>query len=208
MADEIIKPNSDKYLDKHPTDKEPAAKVKKRGSLSKFLSNIGPKNTKGFLYHVIYHILAPSAVNAVDDMLKDGIDALLHKDDPRYRRRDDRRRNPGGVSYIDYNSMSETSSNSADYRRSGDSPEPRDIVFRDRKTADYVLEEMRDYIYETNFCTIGDFYEIVKKATRGEVNITPGFTAEKYGWSDLDGVRPEGTYDGRYRLRLPSTEHM
>lgn len=210
MADDVnIMPNTDEFREKKPKKSEPPARVNKRSSFSKFLSSFGLKNTKGFLYHVVYHILEPSAINAVDDMLKDGIDAILHKDDPRYRRRDDRRRNPGGVSYVDYNSMSESRSNSAPYERgrSADSPEPRDIVFRDRYTADCVLEDMRDYIDETNFCSIGDFYDIVKKETNGEINITPGFTSEKYGWFDLDGVRPEGTYDGRYRLRLPRTEH-
>ena len=172
MADELIKPNSDAALERSERrDVEPAT-VRKRSGFRDFLNAIRPKNPDSFLNHIFYDILRTAGLNVAEDILKDGIDAWLHPSDPRYRdsryyRRDDRRRGGNGVSYISYDNMYETPDNSRPYndRYRDRSPNPREIVYRNRDTADMVLEEMRDYIYESGFVSIGEFYEILKRVT-------------------------------------------
>lgn len=214
MSDDIIRPNTDKAREERERPRREDVVVRKRSGFREFLDGIMPRNSSGFLRHVLYGIIAPRTVDVVDDVLKDGIDRILHPDDPRdnyyddyrYRRREDR-----DVPYRSYDNYYESRKNSADYnpyqneRRSVD---PRDIVFTKRETANMVLNEMREQIREDRFCTIGDFYEIVRKITRGKINITPTYVEETYGWSNLEGVRPEITYDGRYSLRLPRTERI
>ena len=210
--DDMLKPNSDKYLAQEAS-KEPV-EVKKRSGFRDFLEAIRPKNPNSFLNHVLYHIIANSAVNVVEDVLKDGIDHWLHPDNQGYYYRDDRyyrRGNPGGVSYRNYDSMYESDRNSRPYepdRYSDRTPNPRDIIYSSRATADRVLEEMRACIYESKFCSIAEFYEILKRVTEGQVNITANYTEEVWGWSNLDGIRPETTYNGKYRIRFPRTEHL
>lgn len=204
--EDLIKPNSDNALEK----KEPV-RVKKRSGFRDFLDAIRPKNPDSFLHHVIYHILIPSALNATEDTLKDGIDHWLHPSDSRYdRRRYDDRNRRGGVSYISYNDMYESDRNSKPYEPAyrDRRVEPSEIVYNDRQTADMVLEEMRGLIYESGFCSISEFYEIVKRVSGGQINIPSSFADEVWGWQDLAGIRPSSSYDGRYIIRFPKTEHM
>ena len=206
--EDLIKPNSDKALER----KEPVT-VKKKSGFRDFIDAVRPKNPDSFLHHVIYHILIPSALNVTEDTLKDGIDHWLHPGDDRYgdrRYRYDDRSRRGGVSYISYDNMFENDRNSKPYdpgyreRR----VDPDEIVYRDRQTADMVLEEMKEVIYETGFCSISEFYEIVRRVTGGDVNIPSTYADEKWGWSRLDGLRPSSSYDGKYIIRFPRTEHM
>lgn len=206
--EEIIKPNSDNALEK----KEPV-KVKKKSGFRDFFDAVRPKNPDSFLHHVIYHILIPSALNATEDTLKDGIDHWLHPSDSRYgdrRYRYDDRDRRGGVSYISYNDMYESDRNSKPYEPSyrERTPNPREIVYTDRQTADMVLEEMRGIIYESGFCSIAEFYEILKKVTNGRINVSASYVDEVWGWSELRDIRPSSSYDGKYIIRFPKAEHM
>lgn len=208
MSDQQLKPNSDKSRSNRAEVTEEAREIKKNG-FRNFLMSILPKNSSSFLRHVIRGIIAPRTIDMVDDVLKDGIDRWLHPDDRRYY--DDRRRDSrDGVTYRDYDSLYESPRNSRSYEPEyrDINPDPRTIVFRRRETADIILEEMRDIIREKRFCTIGEFYTIAKKVTEGGINITPNFTDEKFGWSDLGGVRAQATYDGKWAIRFPRTEHI
>lgn len=208
--DEIIKPNSDAALEVRSESTEKPVKVKKRGAFRDFIDAIRPKNPDSFLHHVIHHIIIPSVLNVTEDTLKDGIDHWLHDGDGRYnnRRYSDRDRR-GGVSYVPYDNMYENDRNSRPYEpdHRDRRVDPNDIVYRNRQTADMVLEEMRGTIYDTGFCSILDFYEIVRKVSGGGINIPTSFADEKWGWTNLDGIHPSSSYDGKYIIRLPRTVH-
>ena len=214
MSEELLKPNSDKARSQEPRKEEtlrtPQARVKKKHGFIQFVTSYAMRNRDSFLYHVIFGILGPRAIDVADDILKDGIDRMLHPRDTQYGsdyRRERGYRTYDSVSYRNY-SDSESSRNSQKYEpmRYDRTPDPRTIEFRDRYQALKVLDDMKEAIHADRFCTIQQFYEFARR--HAGINIAPNFTDEHWGWSNLEAARPEMTYNGSYVLRLPPTEEM
>lgn len=209
MSDDIIRPNSDKALENRERPRKDDVIVRKRSGFMDFVDSLLPKDTNSFLRYILNKIIRPRTIDVVDDILKEGIDRALHPDNRDYYDDYSYRRSDREVPYYNYDARYE-SRRSSDYEpsRSERKVSPKEIEFRKRETAQIVLSEMKLVIREERFCTVGDFYEIVKRVTKGKIDISPTWAEESYGWSNLEGIRPEITYSGRYILPLPRTERI
>ena len=98
------------------------------------------------------------------------------------------------VSYNSY-SKSRTSSNSTAPSISS-SFVSDSITYETRGDAEVVLDAMRRHLETYHIVTVAQMYEYSNLQT-------PNWTANNYGWTDLDDARIRRDYDGDYIIDLP-----
>lgn len=110
-----------------------------------------------------------------------------------------------------YNSMYKGASYNSTNRISSSTKDVAEISFSSRRLAQLVLNEMQ-ILMESDYAavSIGDYVDIVERILREEGEDLTDFKPSrnwaydtKFGWTDLSGVRPQLTRDGRYILTLP-----
>lgn len=118
-----------------------------------------------------------------------------------------------------YNSMYKGASYNSSTSRSSAASNIKDvaqITFNSRRLAQLVLNEMQ-IVMESEYAavSISDYVDIVERVLREEGEDLSGFKPSrnwaydnKFGWTDLSGVRPQLTRDGRYALSLPKATRL
>ena len=106
------------------------------------------------------------------------------------------RSNANGVNRVSYSSISNYNQMGRPTNRVQKvKPRPEDgFVFERKSDADTVLDELCQACDAFGTVTVQSLYDICGK--------TAPYTANKYGWMNLDDARVESTRDG-YTLRLP-----
>lgn len=214
MPEELLKPNSDKALNaqnSQPQNPPPQAPKRRRG-FKDLMRYIARHEQDSFLCFIVSRIIAPRVIDSVEDVIREGTDRVLHPDG---RRSTNYNYSSTDVPYrtwgVGYNDIFD---NSRRYeppqpQRYDLTPDPRTVEFADKITAEKVLADMKEAIYYDRFCSIQQFYELSHRHTAGtrwEINIAPNHTDGNWGWTNLDGIRPTATYNGRYVIRFPQTE--
>ena len=166
------------------------AQVKKKSGIRKLGDQFLSEDRGSVKEHLIQDVAIPGIRRILSDGLKDAIDIIF---DGRVsdRRRD---RGPSWVSYRDdYTRYSRSSSRDDSYvRRSAYDFD--DITFRTRADAENVLLELDDRLRQYKVVTVYDFFDIC--------GVTPPYTSQRYGWSDLRTADPVRVLDG-WVIRLP-----
>jgi hypothetical protein len=148
--------------------------------------------------YVVFDVLIPAAKDMFSDAVSQGFDRMLWGDSARSGRRGGGRP-VGDAGHVSYNRMSGS--------RTREREDPRrqnrqvreahnfdDILLATRHEADTVLERMSDLVNQYDVCTIADLYSLV--------GITPTFTDNNWGWTELIGSRAVRD-GGGYLLDLP-----
>lgn len=210
--------NSDKakQQEKKPGGEKPAEGRKKlkpivKGKVTKKKKTVGEKFKEAFFGdvtgnlgdYIVHDVLVPALKTTVEDMVKGGIEMLLHGA-IRGSRGVTRDR---GRSYISYNTLS-SDRNRRDYRdddrrevsRSTRSRHDFDnVIFDSRGEAEDVLSHLVDLTLEYGEATVAAFYELS--------NIEADFTDDKYGWTNLRDAYTERARGG-YIIRFPQTRPL
>lgn len=196
------KPSRDDQLDK----KEKIQAVvstpvirKKKSFLNKAMNAImGDDDVKSVKDYILFDVLIPALKGTITDMITGGIEMALYGEQRSIRSRSNIRRS-GPRSYTSYNSYYH-SKGSTNNRRDSFGRRERathsfdDIIFATRGEAETVLSHLSDLTIDYDAASVADFYELA--------GITPEFTDDKYGWTNLRDAMTERTRAG-YVLRLP-----
>lgn len=70
-----------------------------------------------------------------------------------------------------------------------------DIEFESRSEAQMVLDHMHHVIHSYGFVTVGEMYDMVGR--------TAPFTANNYGWTNINNAEVDRVYGGGYIIKLP-----
>jgi hypothetical protein len=154
--------------------------------------------------YLVFDVALPALKNLVSDMVSQGIERALFGESAR-RGAATRTIGRSFTNYGSYSSKSPTG-------RAGESDSPRslgsrsravhdfrEIVLENRGEAEEVIDTLREAVQQYQVATVGDLYDLV--------GVTPKFTDQKWGWSDLRDAGVERVRDG-YLLRLPRTEPL
>ena len=150
--------------------------------------------------HLLRDVIVPSIKDLLFDMVTEGASLSLYSDS---RRPVGRGRNSGGTQY--HRPV-------VNDRRSREPERPRELDRRERATHDFsnftfrnagqaevIADTLYDRLAEYGTVTVADFYNAM--------GMTPEFTDENYGWTDLRGTKVTKVRDG-YVLMLPRTEQL
>lgn len=153
--------------------------------------------------YVVHDVLIPAAKAMISDMIGGGIDMMLFGG-----RRGSRTERMGGRSYVNYNGMSS-------YRNSTSIRDPRgsremsrvgrarhdfdEIILETRGEAEEVLSHLVDLTIDYDMASVADLYDLV--------GITPNFTDNKFGWTDLRSASVSRVRGG-YLLNLPKPQQL
>lgn len=98
------------------------------------------------------------------------------------------------VSYNNYSNKNKQKNQSTNYS-SAYSFTYDDIVFDSRGEAEFVLQQMRDNLLESDVVSVGDLYDLS--------GLKHSYTFYDYGWESLDRATVVRIYDG-YLLKMPA----
>ncbi len=191
-----------KVVDRPKIDKIISTKaVKKKQSFGKRLvKTFVGEDIDNVGSYVIHDILVPAAKNTFSDLVTGGIEMLLYGEVKHNRKRNN------GKSYVSYNSSSTNSSKSSrnDARRA--SPRNRsvhdfdDVTIESRGEAEDVLSHLVDFTMDYGMATVSDLYDLV--------GITPDFTDNNFGWTNLSTASVQRARGGGYIINFPRTVEL
>lgn len=167
--------------------------VKKPSPLKKISDNIVADSGKSIGKHIWYDVAAPMLKRFFADSLIDSVNIIFYGSTGR---RDSR---PGGT-YVSWrDDFHDYGRYSRDPRR--DDPPVRrsaydfdEFTFRTRRDAEDVLNQLDAILSRYKILSVADFYEVV--------DVTPPFTAHRYGWTDIQSADVASGRDGYY-IRMP-----
>lgn len=149
--------------------------------------------------YVVFDVLVPAAKDMMSDAISQGFDRMLWGDSRSARRGGGGRARPDSAGHVSYNRMGPS--------RGREREEPRqmsrrgqaghdfdEIILASRIEADTVLDRMFDLLKQYESVTVSDLYSLV--------GITPSFTDNSWGWTELPGARVVRD-GGGYLLDLP-----
>lgn len=152
--------------------------------------------------YVVLEVLVPAARDMIADAFTQGIERMIYGEVKSTSRRSGLRPS-GSRGYVSYNQMSQNNrprSGLDEYSRREPGHRARanhdfnDIVIENRVDAEAVIRRMYDILEEYELITVADLYELV--------GITPQYTDQKWGWTELPGTGITRIRDG-YLLEIP-----
>jgi len=202
--------NSNKQRDRR--DEPPASTTKKiikgearrqkRGFGKKFSESFFGDDTRSVADYIIHDILVPAFKGTITDMISGGIEMLMFGE--RKGRNTYRDRNQSYVSYSSYygnNQNTQRHSSRSQQREMSRNGRNRhdfdEIILESRGEAEEVLSHLVDNVIDYGVTSVADLYNLV--------GITPNFTDEKYGWTDMRSASVTRTRGG-YLINLPRTQ--
>ena len=194
-----LKPNSHAYKAQEKTTPPAEKKVQKviNGKV-KVKQNNGRKLADIFVAedisnvksYVVMDILIPAAKKLISDVVRDGIDMIL------YGSSGGSKRSSSSSNYVSYRSYSDRDRRE-EPRYSGGSKSQFDYLdyeFTSRGDAEAVLKHMTNIIRDYGIATVADFYDLV--------DLTPPYTSNRYGWTNLDRAEVAHSRSG-WIIKLP-----
>lgn len=153
--------------------------------------------------YVVLEVLVPAARDMIADAFTQGIERMIYGEVRSTGRRSGMR--PSGQNgYVSYNRIAQSNnrgrsgldefSRREPSRRSRANHEFDDIIIATRVEATEVIRRLYDILESYDQATVSDLYELV--------GITPNYTDEKWGWTELTGADIIKVRDG-YLLDLP-----
>lgn len=181
---------------------------RKRPVGKRFLETFLGGSAREVARYVALDVLLPAAKDMVTDAISQGVERLVYGETRSVGRRTGYRPTTTGPSHVSYNARyspgsgplparrDETRTISARAKREHDLEE---IVIQTRPEAEMVLRRLTDLAERYPSVSLGDLY--------GFLGITPNWTDEKWGWTDLSEARIMRVHGG-YSLDLPKTEPL
>lgn len=145
-------------------------------------------------------ILLPAAKDMISDAVSGGIDQILFGGERKTSRR---KSHTGSTSSFNYNSISA--------KKKSHQPE-RKHVYRSRGAHDltqYVLDNRRDAedVIDFLFSCLQDYEVVAVSDFKEAVGVSPTYTDENWGWTDLKGARAVRVREG-FIIDLPDPRKL
>lgn len=197
-----IKGNSN--VNKKPAEREKLKQitsnvsVKKESEFKKFKKNFFAEDATTVKGQVFSTVIIPGMQRLLSDMVKTSIDVLIYGG----RSRD---RKDGRSSNIGYSSFYDRNRSSNDLARIPQSTYNKnvfsfnEVVLFDRGEAEEVLMSLCDQIERYGMVSVADFYDMVGQSAP--------YTANKYGWRELNDVGIDRVRDG-YSINFPKAQPL
>lgn len=160
-------------------------------------------SAKNVAAYVLTDVILPAVKDLIVDAGQEAIQRAIFGESG--GRRSSRFSRPSGPSgYISYNRTS-SPTNRTEHRptispRGREQHNFEEIEFKSRADAEEVRRSMLDRLAKYEMVSVADFLSLA--------GITPAYTDEKYGWTDLRGTDISRERGGSYVLLLPPTEQF
>lgn len=198
-------PTSDKKREEKKVEKiVTGTVVKQKKSLGKrFSENFLGEDSKSVGEYIVTEVLVPNTKDLIVEIVKSAIEMFMWGE----RRSKGSSRHGGGKQYTSYGSYFSDKSSDRDrgYGRREMSRSARarhdfdEILITDRGEAEEVLSHMYDLCEDYGMVSVADFYDMV--------GVDADFTDQKYGWTDMRGVKPVRVRGG-FVLDLPRAKPL
>ncbi len=154
-------------------------------------------------------VLIPAAKDMIADASTQAVERMVFGESTRGPRN---RWGGGGPGHVRYDGFASSSPSSGVWGRGR--PEPRreisarsrathdfgEIILESRGEAEQVVDQMYEVLSQYTSVSVSDLYAMV--------GITPAYTDQKYGWTDLQGTRVDHVRGGGYLINLQRPEQL
>lgn len=163
-----------------------AVKTKKKNEIRKFADVFLPEDVDSIKSHIITGIIVPMFKKAILNI----VETVLDVESSGYK---SNKRSGSRVSYRDYYDK-DTDRRSRSEVRVSSRFDYDEIVIESRGDAEAVLDQLDDLIDRYGYARVLDLYDAVE--------LTPPYTSNKYGWTDLRSAKVIPVRDG-FVFKLP-----
>lgn len=177
---------------------------RKKPMHKRFVEKFFGDTVGGVLGYLAIDILVPAAKDTIVELFSSGVERLFYGDMRPPSRRGGRFGGP--VGHTAYNRAGATSPYHQSReelrnlsRRGRSSHDFDEIILATRVEAEEVIDRLFDLVSQYNSATVADLYELV--------GVTPGYTDNKWGWTDIRGAGVT-RIKGGYLLDLPRPEPL
>ena len=169
------------------------AKTRKKSFIKRLKETVLGDDSQSIGIYIIHDVLVPALRSTVHEMITGAVDMAIYGE--KRSRLDSRRGGYQRTSYNQYYTDDRNRSRTFSQRARA-THDFEEIILDTRTDAVNVIHAMGDLIYDYGQCTVSDLYEFV--------DITPKFTDNKYGWTELGETNDhiKRVHDG-YLLYLP-----
>lgn len=161
-------------------------KTKKKNEIRKFADVFLPEDVDSIKTHIIAGILIPSAKKAILNI----VETVLNGESGSYK---SNKYGSSRVSYRDYYDK-DNDRRPRNETRVSSRFDYDEIVIESRGDAEAVLDQLDDLIDRYGYARVLDLYDAVE--------LTPPYTSNKYGWTDLRTAKIIPVRDG-FVFKLP-----
>ncbi len=162
-------------------------KTKKKNEISKFADVFLPEDMDSVKSHILTGIIIP----AVKKTILNVVETILDVDSGSYK---SGKRAASRVSYGDFYDDKDRDRRPRSEPRVSSRFDYDEIVIETRGDAEAVLDQLDDLIDRYGYARVLDLYDAVE--------LTPPYTSNKYGWTDLRSAKVIPVRDG-FVLKLP-----
>lgn len=163
-------------------------------------------DARGVFSYVVGDVLLPAAKDTIADAFSTMIERMLFGETRSASRRTGARPS-GGSGYVSYNRFAPQQGPAARRedprleisRKARSTHNFDEIILATRAEAETVIDRLFDIVTRYEAATVADLYELV--------GVTPKFTDDKWGWTDIRGAGVTRVRSG-YLLELPPTEAL
>jgi hypothetical protein len=154
---------------------------------------------------ILFDVVIPAAKSLILDMFTQGLERSLYGDSHGRSKLGGSRSGRGGTSYQKmYNGAVVDDRGRRDERRELSYQQRSehnfdDVILSNRGEAEEVLERLQDLVNDYDQAAVADLYSMI--------GVTPSYTDNKWGWTDIRGSRVDAVRGG-YLLVLPRTTQL
>lgn len=202
MAEVKLPPVDDQKEERANIRKVGGAKIRKNPG-RKFSDLFFEDDIETIKGYVLFDVVIPAIKNTIVDIVTNGVEMLFWGDSS--PRKSSRRRREGYTSYDSYygstgSERCRKASRRDEEDRQSARVDYRDLIFGSRDEAEDVLQSMIENLAVYHQVTVAELFE--SAGVTGN-----GFTDNKWGWTNLDGVTTRRIRDG-YILELPQAKDL
>lgn len=165
-------------------------KVRSKSEFEKVANNFFDGDFKEIKKSLFQDVLIPAVKKIIDDLVTNSIHLALYGNAAPQKK-------SGNTTVVHYDNSYNV------HRKISSSPvkkfEYRDILLNSRSDAEAVRNEMDETLEKYGRVTVADYYDIC--------GYIAGYGEDKYGWTDLRGMRIVASRDGWY-VELPPAEML
>lgn len=165
-----------------------AAKTKKKSDIRKFTDVFISEDVSSVKSYIFTDVFVPTIKDLISTVVKDTVDIVLFGGS----RRGGTRTTGSKISYRDYYDNRHDRHSEPKARTRFDYDE---IIFATKGDAEAVLDQMCAVIDQYGWVTVLDMYDAA--------DLTAPYTANKFGWTNLNTAETVRLRDGNYVIKLP-----
>lgn len=175
-----------------------AVQLKPKSGARKFAEGFFADDITNVKSHVVNEVIIPGAKELIWSVFTNALDMFLFPGGGKHKSKD--RFASEFISYSEFSNKNRGMKAVSSVGQKQNAFDFDSIIFNSKGDAEMVLHKMREALHEYGAVYVSDLYDMIDR--------TAPFTANKYGWMNLENAGVVRTRGGGYVIQFPKAMHI